>query len=237
MLLPARVVVLRRRAGGAPSAESGIGPASTDEQLARKLISMLSSGPADATTLGARLRALRCDQGVSLRSLAASLEISPSALSQIERGKMRPSVTRLIQIVSTLQVPLTAAFEEGKPDPADETPIPEPDEVVVSRAEETPALSLGHGVTYRKLTPVPIPGVDVYESTYPPDSSSSQDAEFLRHSGYEMGSVLTGTLHLNIDDEHYELGAGDSIRFPSSTPHRIHNPGPDPAVAVWTNLA
>lgn len=197
---------------------------------------MLSGGPPDAEALGARLRTLRTERGITLRALAATLEISPSALSQIERGKMRPSVTRLFQIVSTLQVPLTAVFEATEASIAEETAEPGHDDVVVARAGETPTLSLGHGVSYRRLTPIPIPGVEVYESTYPPGSSSSQDAEYLRHSGYEIGSVLTGKLHLDIDDERYELGPGDSIRFPSTTPHRIHNPGASPVVAVWMNL-
>ena len=45
-----------------------------------------------AESLGARLRELRTASGVSLRALAARLGISPSAVSQIERGVMRPSV-------------------------------------------------------------------------------------------------------------------------------------------------
>lgn len=175
---------------------------------------------------------------MSLRALAGALGISPSALSQMERGKMRPSVTRLFQIVSILEVPLAAAFGEDAPEALAEEAAAEvkPDDVVVARAGEGPALSLGHGVRYRRLTPVPIPGVEIFESTYPPGSSSSQDSEYLRHSGHEMGSVLTGRLTLDIGFEQYELGPGDSIRFPSTTPHRIRNAGEDPAVAIWVNL-
>ncbi|MFC4000653.1 cupin domain-containing protein [Prauserella oleivorans] len=198
---------------------------------------MLPGAPPDDEELGARIRALRLERGMSLRALATALGISPSALSQMERGKMRPSVTRLFQIVSILQVPLAAAFGEDVPAPAAAEPVEvKPDEVVLARSGDVPALSLGHGVEYRRLTPVPIPGVEIFESVYPPGSSSSQDAEYLRHSGHEMGSVLSGTLTLDIGFERYELGPGDSIRFPSTTPHRIRNTGDVPAVAVWVNL-
>lgn len=196
---------------------------------------MLPGAPPDDEELGARIRELRLDRGMSLRALANALGISPSALSQMERGKMRPSVTRLFQIVSILEVPLAAAFGEDVPEPAEPVDV-EPDEVVLTRSGDAPALSLGHGVEYRRLTPVPVPGVEIYETVYPPGSSSSQDAEYLRHSGHEIGSVRSGTLTLDIGFERYELGPGDSIRFPSTTPHRIRNTGDGPAVAVWVNL-
>lgn len=195
---------------------------------------MLPSAPPNDEELGARIRALRIERGMSLRALAGELGVSPSALSQMERGKMRPSVTRLFQIVSILEVPLAAAFGEAAPEP--EEPAAGSDEVVVTRAGEVPAISLGHGVEYRRLTATPIPGVEIYESTYPPGSTSSQDGEYLRHNGHELGSVLSGTLTVDLGFDRYELGPGDSIRFPSTTPHRVRNAGDIPAVAVWVNL-
>ena len=77
---------------------------------------MASELDLDALTpesLGARLRELRTASGVSLRALAARLGISPSAVSQIERGVMRPSVSRLIAYVGAIGVPLSAVFETG----------------------------------------------------------------------------------------------------------------------------
>src|ERR1700744_6153326 len=77
---------------------------------------MASELDLDALTpesLGARLRELRTGAGVSLRALAGRLGISPSAVSQIERGIMRPSVSRLIAYVNAVGVPLSAVFETG----------------------------------------------------------------------------------------------------------------------------
>ena len=77
---------------------------------------MASELDLDALTpesLGARLRELRTASGFSLRALAARLGISPSAVSQIERGVMRPSVSRLIAYVGAIGVPLSAVFETG----------------------------------------------------------------------------------------------------------------------------
>lgn len=185
--------------------------------------------PADDVELGARLRSLRTGRGLSLRGLSAELGISPSALSQMERGRKRPSVRRLFQIVSVLDVPLSAAF-------GDDAEAATSESVVLTRAGEVPELSLGDGVTYRSLTPVPAPGVEIYETVYPPGSSSSQDATYLSHSGHEMGTVTAGTLTVDVDGERYDLRPGDGIRFPSASPHRIRNTGDETAVAVWINL-
>ena len=61
-----------------------------------------------AEGVGVHLRARREEQGVSLRELARRLSISPSALSQIETGKSRPSVSTLYAIVSELRMIIRA---------------------------------------------------------------------------------------------------------------------------------
>jgi len=194
----------------------------------------------DEPELGARIRALRLERGLSLRRVAGLLGISPSALSQIERGKMRPSVTRLYQIMSILDVPMATVFgEETEPPPEPSAPPADDaksDGITLVRGADAATLTLGHGVNYRRLTPAAVPGMNIFESTYPPGSSSSQDAEYVCHNGREIGNVITGTLVVDVGFESYELGPGDQIMFPSTTPHRISNPGDGPAVAIWINL-
>ncbi|MFC7329177.1 helix-turn-helix domain-containing protein [Marinactinospora rubrisoli] len=205
-----------------------------------------ANGDFDAADLGARIRALRVARGISLRALAGALGISPSAMSQIERGLMRPSVSRLFQITAELGVPLADAFGGAAPGTA---PAPSAggsvppgagasriDGVLVSRGTNVPELPLGDGVRYRRLSPAPIPGLEVFESTYPPGAGSTRDGEYLTHAGLETGSVITGTLTIEFPHERHTLGPGDSIAFPSTTPHRIANHGEVPAVAIWTNL-
>src|SRR5256884_6855549 len=60
---------------------------------------------ADAQSdLGPRLRAIRLARGVGLRELARRLDLSPSSISQIETGKIRPSVRTLYALASELGV-------------------------------------------------------------------------------------------------------------------------------------
>src|SRR5438477_9330650 len=60
--------------------------------------------------VGQELRSHREARGLSLRELARKLSISPSALSQIETGKSRPSVSTLYSIVSELGISLDELF-------------------------------------------------------------------------------------------------------------------------------
>src|SRR5881628_2807252 len=65
--------------------------------------------------VGPRLRAHREQRQLSLRELARRLSISPSALSQIETGKSRPSVSTLYAIVSELGISLDELFGGRQP--------------------------------------------------------------------------------------------------------------------------
>jgi len=180
--------------------------------------------------VGARLRALRRDQGLPAKELADRLGISPSAVSQIERGVLQPSVSRLIAITDALGVPLAAVFAPAPDAPEDPA---EPGGVAVLRAEHAVAITLDSGVTFRRLSPGRTPGVDHFESVYPPGAAAHPQSELFRHDGYEVGNVLAGELTIDFGDERLVLRAGDAVSYPCSRPHRIHNTGTVDAVAQW----
>ncbi|MBI3764264.1 MAG: helix-turn-helix transcriptional regulator, partial [Chloroflexi bacterium] len=77
-------------------------------------MSELNSSAA-SINVGGRVRALREESGMSLRALAKSSEMSPNALSQIERGNASPSVSTLNRLAAALGVPITAFFDTGTP--------------------------------------------------------------------------------------------------------------------------
>ena len=67
----------------------------------------------DSAQVGQRLRSAREEQGLSLREVARRLDISASALSQIETGKSRPSVKTLYAIVSELGLSMDELFADS----------------------------------------------------------------------------------------------------------------------------
>ena len=106
---------------------------------------------------------------------------------------MRPSVSRLIAYVSAIGVPLAAVFDTG----IEKAPEARPragrgGPQVASQAStssrsarswEVAPIRLSGGVTFRRLSPVPTPGVEFFESTYPPNSISNAHGQLPQARG------------------------------------------------------
>ena len=193
-----------------------------------------------ALDLGARLRAERLRQGMSLREMARRLGMSASALSQIETGKARPSVSKLFDIVNLLGVSVDGLLAGGDGPPAGAAPDPvRPGHegfFSLQRAGGHEAIELESGVVWRRLTAGSFPGVEFLHVEYRPGACSSREGAFMRHAGQEFGYLLSGRLRVDVGFDRHELGPGDSISFPATTPHRLRNDGPEPAQAVWCIL-
>jgi transcriptional regulator with XRE-family HTH domain len=197
---------------------------------------------ADASSdLGPRLRAIRLREGVGLRQLARRLDLSPSSISQIETGKMRPSVRTLYALASEFGVTVDEVLFDAVPGPrqgaepaapGSTRSVAEPG-LAVQRAEQRPTIMLNSGVKWERLMFWADEDVEFLEATYAPGSASSPDDSFVRHNGHEFGYVLTGTLRVVVGFDDFILEPGDSITFPSSTPHRLINEGTETVRAVW----
>src|SRR6266581_1765580 len=71
-----------------------------------------------SSVLGPRLRAIRLQRGLSLRELARRVDLSPSSISQIETGKMQPSVRTLYALVTEFGITVDEVlFEHAPPSP------------------------------------------------------------------------------------------------------------------------
>lgn len=61
--------------------------------------------------IGQRIRAVRQQSGISLRALARQANVSASLISQIETGRLRPSVSTLYAVTGALGVPVADLLE------------------------------------------------------------------------------------------------------------------------------
>jgi transcriptional regulator with XRE-family HTH domain len=190
---------------------------------------------AAASELGPHLRAIRLRRGVGLRELARRLDLSPSSISQIETGKIRPSVRTLYALAAEFGVTVDELLFDGTAQKVDAPPTRGGNEpgLVVQRAGDRPAIQLNSGVKWERLMFWGDDDVEFLEATYEPGGASSPDDSFVRHNGNEFGYVLNGTLRVVVGFDEFVLEAGDSITFPSTTPHRLSNEGTETVRAVW----
>jgi len=199
----------------------------------------------DAETFGSRLRAERQRQGVGVRELSRRIEVSASMISQIERGRVMPSVNTLFAITTVLGISLDALLgggaaaivsgngkgAEGSEDGrAAGSPL-------VQRHDAGQSVGLASGVRWELLTPEPDTAVEFLRTIYAPGSESTPPDALIRHGGHEYGTVTEGRLGVTVGFETFQLEAGDSISFASTTPHRLFNDGPERAVAIWFVVA
>ena len=198
--------------------------------------------------LGERLRGERTERGISLRELARRLDVSPSLVSQIETGKIQPSVRTLYAMVSELGVSLDDVFGSGDPGrpqaagPAGAGGKAGAAQSVadsggpVQRAGARTVIDLEAGVRWERLTTENERGVEFLLTVYPAGGESAPADALVRHTGREFGIVLRGRLGVTVGFEEYELGPGDSVSFDSTIPHRLHNEGDETVEAVWVVL-
>jgi transcriptional regulator with XRE-family HTH domain len=195
--------------------------------------------------LGDRLRSARASRGLSLRSLAERVGVSPSLISQVERGLARPSVNTLYALARELDVSFDELlFPDVRPstvtraEPIAAPPVPSgqwPAQPArpVQRAADRPSIRLASGVVWERLTTESLPNVDFLYVTYEVGGASSPEHEFQRHGGQEWGYVLSGRLGVTIGFDDHILEPGDAIALDSTMPHRLYNLGEEPVHAIW----
>ena len=210
---------------------------------------------ADARTdLGARLLAERQAKGLSTRELARLTGVTASLISQVERGRVNPSVGTMYKLAEALGTTVDRFFAEaevheiaGAPrvDAVDLTDRrrlaaaealasvgPLSDRIV--RHADRHRITLAGGVQWELVYPSEAAGaeeLEIISATYPPGTSSS--SEPVRHHGVEYGVVMEGRLDLEVGGETVTLEPGDSISFNSMQPHRLSNSGSDVTQVMW----
>jgi transcriptional regulator with XRE-family HTH domain len=175
--------------------------------------------------VGARLRALRTEQGLSVNELAMRAGVSVGTVSQVERNKANPSVRILERLRQALSVPLSALLEA---DDAVSDPVVGD---FVRKSAERPLFDVGNlGMQKELLSPHGDHDLKMMIILLPAGAGSD---EVLVGVGEKAGLVLEGTVVLNVGDRRAVLRTGDSFQFKSTVPHSVRNESSDMARVLW----
>src|SRR3954471_2476792 len=108
---------------------------------------------ADASKVGARLRAAREDLGISLRELARRVGVSASLVSQIELDRVNPSVSTLYALVTELGMTMSDVFGDSRNAERLPTAGLRSEDGLDARPETRRVINLDSGVRWERLTP------------------------------------------------------------------------------------
>jgi transcriptional regulator with XRE-family HTH domain len=163
--------------------------------------------------LGAKLRQLRLRKKIALVDLGKHTGLSASMLSQLENGKLVPTLPTLARIAMVFDVGLEHFFADKRNRRifsivrADER-LRFPD-----RADSpTPGYFfevLTFGATEKSMS--------AYLAEFPMHDEKESRPHF--HGGAEFIYVLSGQLSINYQSEDHLLAPGDSVYFDASEPH------------------
>lgn len=167
--------------------------------------------------LGDALRARRRQLGLKLTDVAAGTGLSVPFLSQVETSFATPSLTSLFAIARVLET--TPERLLAGPDPA---------AVVLTRHDEGreyPVTDAERAARRRQISGLGEP-FSVSEYVVAPGSDLG---DYYSSSGRELIHVVAGRLVVDLADGgeivSHELGAGDSLVYPTSVRHRWRHAG------------
>jgi transcriptional regulator with XRE-family HTH domain len=184
------------------------------------------SARAAVDSIGERLRSLRRARGLGLRELARRVGVTPSLLSQMERGSVNPSVVTLFRLAEALETTTDSFFREER-EAATLLGL-------VVRRDERARIRLSGGICWERLTPTDEHDFEFMHCVYPPGATSA--SEMQNHPGRDYGILLEGELDIDVGFATHHLEPGDSIAFDASLPHRLTNRGTVPAHTIWVVL-
>lgn len=169
--------------------------------------------------IGAKIRDLRNQNGLTQEELADRTELTKGFISQLERGLTAPSVSTLLDIVECLGTNLSEFFHEE-----DNQQIVFPKEDYFEKEDES-----GNSITWliataqsRSLEPILV--------RIQPGQSMPVDKP---HEGEEFGYVLDGMIQVHFDKQTYIVREGDSFIFQANRKHKISSACKKVSTVLW----
>lgn len=165
------------------------------------------------SVVAANAKAIREEKKLTLDGAAAATGVSRSMLAQIEKGEVNPTISVLWKIANGYKVSFTSLVERHG------------EKVCLVRAGELTPLLEDQG-RYENYPIFPFEEGNLFETyriVIKPGGTLSARPHLA--GAEEYITVFTGTLELQVGEEHYDLREGDSIRFRADVPHCYENPG------------
>lgn len=169
-------------------------------------------------TLGAQLKTAREKKGYTLKQLSEVSGLSIGFISQVERGQTDPSLSSLKNLATALDIKLRDLFD---PDVAAH---------ILVRCGEGSILKIDAAVQCELLASSLTKTMEPMIKTILPGGESGLVSA---HAGEEFIYVIEGALQVQLDENFYTLGKGDSVYFQANQTHAWKNTSDTECRAMW----
>jgi len=170
--------------------------------------------------IGHRLKGLRLRHRLSQRQLARQSGVANATISQIEAGKLNPTVSMLKKVLDGIPLRLSEFFSDE----------PETPDRFFFRADELTEIADG-GVSFLQVgANLNNRAIQFIKECYQPGAGTGKHE--ITHEGEECGLILKGRLQVTVGDDTAILRQGDAYYFKSSQPHSFLNPGSEPCELI-----
>jgi transcriptional regulator with XRE-family HTH domain len=179
------------------------------------------SGRAQAKVrIGARLRAARLSQRMTIEAVADATGLTKGFISRLERDSASPSVASLVAVCDAIGLRVGDLFDP-------------PDTAVVRAGEGRQINFAAQGARELLLTPGTQSQLEVLHSVIEPLGQGGAE-QYTLDCDTEFVYVLAGSLDVVVEDDVTTLTKGDAMTFPGRTPHTWRNPSTsEPAEVLW----
>ena len=168
--------------------------------------------------VGARIKALRAGQALTLEALADRTGVSRAMISRIERGESSATAQLLYRLCGGLGVTLSGLFARAEP----------PSSRLSRRADQATWRDPETGYVRRRVSPASADGIlDLVEVVLPPGAAVPVDTRSLKGAD-QLVLVLDGALDMILGDHAYALFAGDCLHMRFETANTFRNSSGEP---------
>jgi len=176
--------------------------------------------------LGRKLRQLRLKKKIGLVDLGKHTKLSASMLSQLENGRLVPTLPTLARIAMVFDVGLDHFFSDRRRNALFNVVRAEERMRFPERADSPDPAWFFECLAFSTQEK----SIQAYLSTIEPREAKRVNEHF--HDGAEFLYVLEGDLGIRYGDEEMVLKTGDSAYFDGSQPHGYRALGDSPARAI-----
>lgn len=200
-------------------------PAAASDDAAAGVLAEAAEAAIQQKSIGERIKYLRQRKGMGLVELGRHTGLSASFLSQLETGRVVPTLRNLARIALVFSRDLNFFFE------------PEREDLFrIVRANERARLpqtgAAVPGYYFESLGVVPNDSqVTPYIAEFLPASETRTQSAH-QHTGAEFLYVLTGQLQVVHGERAEVFNAGDALYFHSGTTHSYQRVGDEPCRAL-----